>query len=81
MGKYTFKNGKVYTGMFNMGKKMNERISMFQDWKKNGYKLSDEMADINGTNNVKNNLAESAGQINTVSDFRNKGFGFDTSQE
>ena len=77
MGKYRFKDGREYKGAFNMGQKMNDRINMYYNWKKSGYGVRQNQENFNDNNTLQENMRQNS----LVSDYRNKGFGFDTSKE
>ena len=87
-GIYKYKNGKIYKGNFNMGKKMNDRIDMYRAWKSQNYgvdpnkvnhdeqnqEINDEI-DMNQANDNQNNIMNNNIGGNSVrSDYRNNGF-------
>jgi LysM repeat protein len=94
MGMYKSKNGKVYNGQFNMGKKMNERLEMYRAWKSMNYGVDPNQVnqannlnqntglndgnDINVANSVQNNFPDNLRGNSIRSDYRNNGFNLGT---
>ena len=91
---YKYKNGKVYKGTFNMGKKLNDRIEMYRAWKSMNYGIDpnqvnqannenqntglNEGLDTNMANSVPNNFADNLRGNSVRSDYRNNGFNLGT---
>ena len=54
MGVYKYKNGKTVKAVFSMGKKMNERIEMYQAWKRANYGVDPN--EVNQYNELKEEI-------------------------